>query len=294
MDMSFEKVVDQRIWGVTVQNSTARITVGDSTGGTFTGRVNPLKGSLMWDRGMFVLQNVAVAGGATGGSYTVTIETDALVGYTGLPIAQASGLGPNSATTVVMDNLHQSAAIAQPTHMYINQTAAGGGITLTCDVLAKQYRGFLGSPASGTAERVIQGTMLLGGAAGPFTDSRGMTEDETFTLGTSGDARGMHRMRLWDNANFWAVQGVSADGTHDVDIIASVGGATTTIASTGTGGALDVAGDSYSYRVALANNFYGQCPNPTEIIWTEVTAGGVSDARIVVLAKSGRGSMAKR
>lgn len=292
--MSFEKVVDQRIWGVTTQVKDTRITTGDSTGGTFTGRVNPLKGSLMWDRGMFVLQNVAVAGGATGGSYTVTIETDAVVGYTGLPIAQASGLGPNSATTVVMDNLHQAPAIPLPTHMYIYQVAAGGGITLTCDVLAKQYRGTLGTPGASTAERVLQGTMLLGGAAGPFTDSRGMTEDDTFTLGTSGDARGMHRMRLWDNALFWAVQGVSADGTHDVDIIASVGGATASIASTGTGGALDVAGDSYSYRVALSSNYYGQCPNPTEIIWTETTAGGVSDARIVMIAKGGRGSMAKR
>ncbi len=44
-----------------------------------------------------------------------------------------------------------------------------------------------------------------------------------------------------------------------------------------------------------ANQFYGQCPNPSAMIWTEETGGdGVSDMRIVAIAKSGRGSMAKR
>jgi len=290
--MSFEKVVNQRIWGVTTQNATNnRMLVGDSTGGTFTGRVNPLKGSLMWDRCMYVLQNVAVAGGATGGSYTVTVETDAVVGYTGLPIARVQDLGPNSPTTVVLDNLHQSAASPIPTHLHIIQDAAGGGLTLTMDVVAKQYRGFLGSPASATSERIIQGTMLVGSAAGPFTDSRGMTEDATFTLGTSGSALGMHRMRLWDNAMYWAVAGLSNTGGHDVDIIGEVGGNTVAIATTGTG---EVFGATDGHKEALANNFYGQSPNPTAIIWTEVSAGGVSDARIVCMAKSGRGSMGKR
>ena len=47
--------------------------------------------------------------------------------------------------------------------------------------------------------------------------------------------------------------------------------------------------------MALANAFYGQCPTPTAIIWTEETGtDGVSDPRVVVLAKSGRGSQAKR
>lgn len=289
--MNFGKVVDARIFGVTTQNSDIRMVSGDSSGGTFTGRVNPLKGSLMWDRGMFVLHNVAVAGGATGGSYTITIQTDAIVGYTGMPIARASGVGPNSATTIVMDNLHQSPSTPLPTHIFIDQTATGGGITLTCDVIAKQYRGVLGSPAVNTAERVIAGNMLRGTSTGSvFADDRGMTEDATFTLGTSGSNLGMHRMRLWDNVMYWAVAGNSIAGTHDVDIVTEVRGVSMSIATTGTGGALNVAGE----KLAIANNLYGQSPNPSQIIWTEVTAGGVSDARVVVLAKSGRGSMAKR
>jgi hypothetical protein len=292
--MGFEKVVSSEIWGVTTQNATNnRMLVGYSSGGTFTPLVNPLKGTLLWDRCMYVLNNVAVAGGATGGSYTVTIETDAIVGYTGLPIAQAANLGPNSATTVVMDNLHQSPASPLPTHMLITQDAAGGGLTLTCDVIAKQYRGTLGTPGANTSERIIQGTMLKGNSASDgfeVGDDAGISADVTFTLGTSGTNLGMHRMRLWDNAMYWAIAGVSIAGTHDVDIIAEVGGVTTSIASTGTGGALNVAGE----KLALASNFYGQSPNPTAIIWTETTAGGVSDARVVGIAKSGRGSLAKQ
>jgi hypothetical protein len=289
--MAFEKVVDARIWGVTTQNSDARITTGDSSGGTFTGRINPLRGSKLWDRAMYVLQNVAVAGGATGGSYTVTIETDAVVGYTGLPIARAT-LGPNTATTVVMDNLHQSPASPLPTHMFIDQTATGGGVTLTCDVIAKQYRGTLGTPGANTSERILEGTMLKGNSQGfEVGDDAGISVDVTFDIpGNSASNLGMNRMRHWDHALFWAVAGVSIAGTHDVDIIADVGGASVSIATTGTGGALNVAGE----KLALANSFYGQCPNPSGIIWTEATAGGVSDARVVMMAKSGRGSLAKR
>jgi hypothetical protein len=288
--MAFDKVVQSRIFGVTNQNSDTRMPVGDSSGGTFTGMVNPLKGTLLWDDCMYVLHGVSVAGGATGGSYTITVQTDAVSGYTGLPIASVAGLGRNSASTIVLSNSHQSPGSPLPTHIFVDQTAAGGGIWFQCHVIAKQYRGAFGSPISRTSERIIQGNLLRGtSTAGQFADDRGMTEDATFTLGTTGSAMGLNRLRLWDRAFYWAVAGVSIAGTHDVDIVSTVGGTTFSVASTGTGGALNVAGE----KLALASNFFGQSPNPTAIIWTETTAGGVSDARVVVLAKSGRGSMAK-
>lgn len=294
--MGFDKTVNARLWGVTTQASELRTVTGDSTGGTFTNRVNPLRGSLFWDRGMYVLQNVAIAGGATGGSFTVTIETDAVAGQTGLPIARASGLGPNSATTIIMDSLHQSPATPLPTHMFIDEVAGGGGITLTCDVIAKQYRGTLGTPGAGTSERILQGTVVRGVSATgtQFVSGTGFNASETVAMsGVSASDLGMGRMRLWDNAMFWAVAGVSVDGGYDIDMISSVGGNTVSVASTGTGGLLT--GVSRAIRVAIANNFYGQCPNPTAMIWTETSAGdGISDMRIVGIAKSGRGSMAKR
>lgn len=286
--MAFDKTYNVRIWGVTNQNADVRMTAGDSSGGTFTRQANPLRGTLCWDSCMFVLQGVSVAGGATGGSYTVTIETDAISGYTGLPIARAT-IGPLTARRVVMDNLHNSSGSPLPTHINIDQTATGGGIWLQAWAIAKQYRGTLGTPAGSNAERVITGTMLRGTNAGGFADSRGMTEDATFTLGTTGTALGMHRLRLWDRVFYWAQAGNSVAGTHDVDIVSTVGGATFSVASTGTGGLLDAANE----RVAIPSNFYGASPNPTAIIWTEVSAGGVSDARVIVMAKSGRGSMAK-
>ena len=291
--MAFTKVTETRLWGVTSQNSDTRITMGDSSAGTFTGRANPLRGTLIWDDCTYVLTGVAVAGGATGGSYTVTIETDAVVGYTGLPIARVSAIGPNSPAQIVLTNMHNSPGSPLPTHIFIDQTATGGALTFQCYSMAKQYRGTLGTPGLNTSERVIQGTMLRGASftGGPFTDSRGMTEDATFTLGTTGTDLGMRRMRLWDRAFFWAQAGNSVAGTHNVDIIATLGGATFSVAgtTTGTAGVLDAANE----RLPLASYLGGMSPNPTAIIWTEVTAGGISDARVIVLAKSGRGSLAK-
>jgi hypothetical protein len=289
--MGFDKTINARIWGVTNQNADVRLTAGDSSGGTFTRQANPLRGTLVWDRCLYVLTGVSVAGGATGGSYTITIETDAVTGYTGLPIARVAGIGPNTRGRVVLTNLHDSPASPLPTHLFIDQTATGGGIWLQCYALAKQYRGTLGTAGANSAERVIQGTMLRGAsyATGPFTDSRGMTEDATFTLGTTGSNIGLNRMRLWDTAFYWTQAGNSVAGTHDVDIVGTVNGLTFSIASTGTGGALDAANE----RLAIASNVGGLTPNPTHIIWTEVNAGGISDARVIALVKSGRGSYAK-
>ena len=289
--MGFDKTYNVRLWGVTNQNADVRLTAGDSSAGTFTRQVNPLRGTLVWDRCAYVLTGVSVAGGATGGSYTVTIETDAVSGYTGLPIARVTGIGPNTRGRVVLTNLHDSPSSPLPTHINIDQTATGGGIWFQCFALAKQYRGTLGTAGANTAERVIQGTMLRGASfvGGPFTDGRGMTEDATFTLGTSGSNIGLNRMRLWDTAFFWVQAGNSVAGTHDVDIVSTVNGLTFSVASTGTGGALDAANE----RLALASNVGGLTPNPTHIIWTETTAGGVSDARVIALVKSGRGSYAK-
>ena len=285
--MGFDKTVTGTLFSVIAQDSDVRLPIGTSASGTHTSKPNIMRGTLLWDRAMYVLRAVTVAGGATGGSYTVTVETDAVKGYTGLPIARAT-IGPNSPGTVVMDSLHQSASSPMPTHLFIDQTSSGA-TTMLCDVVAKQYRGTLGTPGS-VSERVLAGTMIQGTGDGPFTGDAGISVDVTFTLGTSGSNLGMHRMRLWDSALFWAVAGNTIAGTHDVDIIASVGGVTVNIATTGVAGSLNVAGE----KLALASNFYGQCPNPTQIIWTETTAGGVSDARVVMMAKSGRGSMAKR
>jgi len=286
--MGFDKTIDARMWSVTAQNADVRLPVGATVSDVFTAVKNPMRGTLMWDRCMYVLNSVTVAGGATGGSYSVTIETDAVSGHTGLPIARAT-LGPNSPTTVIMDSLHQSAASPMATHIFIDQTATGA-MTFVCDVVAKQYRGILGTPG-GTSERILVGNMIRGTSTGAvFGDDAGFNASATYTLGTSGTNLGMHRMRLWDSALFWAVAGVSVDGGYDIDIIGEMGGVSTSIATTGTGSALNAAGE----KVAIANNFYGLCPNPTQIIWTENSAGdGISDCRIVMMAKSGRGSLAK-
>lgn len=286
--MGFDKAREFRMWGVSNQNSTARFVTGDTATG-FTAFTNPLRGTLMWDDCCFILRGVSVVGGATGGSYTVTIQTDAVRGYTGLPIARST-IGPNTTGTVVMDNLHKGTASALPTHIFVNQTAAGGGIFFQCFALARQYRGVLGIQGAFTSERIIQGNLIRGtSTGGVFASDRGFVADATVTLGTSGSALGMHRLHLWDHAMYWVVAGNSVSGTHDVNIVGRIGGNTVITASTGVAGAVTAAGD----KVAIPSLIYGMSPNPTQIIWDTVSAGGVSDARVVVLAKTGRGSLMK-
>jgi len=291
--MSFDKTVEARLWGITTQVLDVKLPIGDSTGGTHTSFRNPLRGTLLWDNCMYVLKGVSVGGGATGGSFTVTVTTDAVRGYTSLPIARAT-LGPLSPTMVFLDNLHHSAASPLPTHIFIDQTVANAGSTqavrFQCYALAKQYRGTLGTPGLYNAERIIMGNLLVGSSATKkFSSDAGIAADVTFIVGTSVNDMGMKRVRLWDSALYWAVAGESVGGTHDVDIISTVNGTTFTVARTGVAGAITAAAD----KIALTNLYYGQSPNPTHIIWTQVTAGGVSDARVVVLAKTGRGSLAK-
>ena len=144
--INFGKVVDARVWGITTQIDDVRLPIGDYTGGTHTSKHNPLRGTLLWDRCLYVLTGVSVGGNATGGSFTVTVETDAISGYTALPIARAV-LGPISPWTVVMDSLHHAPCSPVPTHLNINATIASPGSTqsvrLQCHAIAKQYRGSL-------------------------------------------------------------------------------------------------------------------------------------------------------
>ena len=298
--MAFDKTVEARIWGVTAQNSTldSNMGVGDSASNAFTSIVNPLKGSLVWDRCMFTLAGVSITGEATGGSYTITLYTDlpsttasGLPNYTAMPIAFSGTLGPLSPASLVLDNVHNSPASPRPTSMRIAQTAGGGTLTFQMHTIARQYRGTLGTPGSKTSERILFGDLIRGISSSPdFSGDEGVSADTTFTMGTSGSDLGMNRMRLWDTAFFWSVAGQTIAGTHDASVIGKVGGKTFTIAETGAAGIISSAGE----KNALASNFYGQSPNPHQVIWTEVTAGGVSDFRVVMLAKSGRGSLAKR
>ncbi|HAM41095.1 MAG TPA: hypothetical protein DCP69_07090 [Candidatus Omnitrophica bacterium] len=282
--INFGKVKDVRVWGITTQIADCRLPVGDSTGGTFTAAVNPLGGTLFWDRCLYVLQGVSVGGGATGGSFTVTVETDALAGYTALPIARAV-LGPISPTRVVMTNVHNSASSPMPTHINIDATLGAPGSTQSvrfqCYAIAKQYRGVLGTQGSRTSERILQGSLVA------ITTS---SADTTFILGRTDTDLGMGRMRLWDNAMFWAIAGSTITGTWDVDIVGRVGGGTVSIATTGTTGLLATQGNKFP----CISQIGGQAINPTQVILTEVTAGTIEIADVVGIAKSGRGSQTQR
>jgi hypothetical protein len=274
---------------VTQQFSDVRMPIGDSESDTHTSFANPLRGTLFWDRCQYILSGVSVNGGATGGSFTVTIETDAIRGYTALPIARVR-LGPNSTGRIVMDSLHRSAGSPLPTHLEILDTITAGAtqaLSFQVHVLAKQYRGVLGSQGARTSERILQGS-LAGNQAATSTGGD-FTADTTLIVGISDTNIGMNRMRLWDNAMFWAIAGSTITGTWDVDVVGTCAGGTFTIATSGTTGNIAATGNKF----ALANATYGQAVNPTRVIVTEVTVGTINALEVVGLAKSGRGSLAK-
>lgn len=292
--MAFDKSVKARIAGVTNQNTTldALNALGDSTGNAFTAIVNPLRASRFWDTCAFVMTGISVAGMATGGSYTVTLYTNAIAGYTGLPVASLTGIGPNSPKSLVMTNSHQAKCAPLPTHFLVTQTAAGGGLWFQLHANAKQYRGTLSNSGSRSSERVLEGTMMNSEKV-LATNDNDINSSSTFTLsatGASGSYAGLDKMDIWDNAVYWVVAGETISGTHDVTMVGTIGGVTFPIATTGTGGALNVAGE----KLALASNVYGCSPKPTAILWTVASAGGTSSARVVVAAKSGRGSNVTR
>lgn len=288
--INFSKVVETAIFGVSQQINDVRLPMGFSTGGTHTSISNPLRGTLFWDQCTYVLAGVSVNGGATGGSYTITVETDALRGYTALPIARTR-LGPNSTGRIVMDNLHRSAGSPMPTHLNIDDTITAGAtqaVSFTVHAIAKQYRGVLGTQGAATSERILQGS--LAGNQSATSTGGDFTTDTTLVIGITDTNIGMGRMRLWDKAMFWAIAGSTVTGTWEVDIVGRVGGLTVTIATTGTTGNIAATGNKF----ALANAMYGQAINPTHVIVTEVGAGTINALEVIGIAKSGRGSLAKR
>lgn len=291
--MSFSKVVDTAIFTASLLNSSQRMplsgTYSGATLSTVTALANPLRGTLLWDECIYTITGVTVAGGATGGSYTITLETDAVMGYTALPIASVI-LGPNhvNGAAIIMDNNHHCPGSPLPTHVQMTQGSTGL-CSFTINAVAKQYRGTLGTAGNRTSERVLQGSLLgnPGPGAGTITT---ITTDTTFVLGRTDTDIGMGKMRLWDNAFFWAVGNSATTGTWDVDIVGRVGGATTTLARTGTAGTITALWD----KKPLINQFYGCMVNPTHVIVTEVSAGTIAGLEVVGIAKGGRGTQAKR
>jgi hypothetical protein len=295
--MAYDKTLDTWLFEAVLVNSTVRKELGPKLSGAdlatvTTARANPMRGTLLWDEAMYIITGMTVAGGATGGSYTITLQTDAILGYTALPIASAT-IGPNHKLTgaIVMDNVHQSPGSPLPTHVQITQGSTGL-CHFTINAIAKQYRGVLGGNTNKTSERIMVGR--LHGDATPATPSS-ETVDTNYPLGNT-NTLGLHKLRLWDKAFFWAIGTSAVTGTWDVDIVsyvhAGLAGSTVTVATTSktTAGAISALWD----KKPLINLFYGSMTPPASVLITEVSAGTNKGLVVVGMAKTGRGTAAKR
>jgi hypothetical protein len=282
--MAYEKVVEARIWDINgVSDSTRQTSAGAiSQVPALTAAAHPMRGAKFWDRAVFVVNGVSLGGDT--GTYTIQLE-GTVNGVTGLPISSLQ-VDADTAPTAVMDNLHDAPGTIIPDAITITEDLdAGTGLFCEVHVAAKQYRGSLrNSPnGAGTKQRSIEGFMFQ---SGRDLASDNLNGDVTMTLGTSGNAMGLDRMRLWDNAQYWVVNGETTASTYTTEIVGEIGGATHTIVSVA---GLNAAGE----KLALAGNMHGASPNPTQIIFTETGASdGLSDVRVIVAAKSGRGTLA--
>jgi hypothetical protein len=299
--MAYEKVKHERLFGYTGQGTLDAIQpVGDSSGGTFTQRANPMSGTDFWDSCMYVVHGVSVAGGATAGSFAITV-VGTVDGVTGLPIAEVSGLGTNSSTSLTVVNLHNSPSSILPAGVIVQDRAAAAAGTVSFQLwcLAKQYRG---SGRKWTKDRTVSGTLFR---SNTHLTTPIVNGDDTIDLsvtGASGNFQGLDAIRLWDNALYWfthtGIYGVTGSSSiYRGDIVGAIGnttGGNTITIATATGlGQLSDAPGVIGEKLAMAQEHFGISPRPDSIILTETTAGtGLSGVRVLVAAKTGRGTLA--
>ncbi len=283
--MAFEKVVSGLLWTLTAENDSLNYDqAGLVTGGTgvIATHDHIMSNHKFWDHCVYTTDSMAVSGGATGGSYTITI-VGTVAGFTGLPIARLSDIGPNSPDSEVIPNLHNSTGSIIPTGLSVVQGNTGA-ITVSVFVDAKTNRGVLSGGATG-GDRVLEGVLRTEDA---------LQVDATRTTSVPGgttfsNTGGMHKMRFWDQAMYW-VKTFITDGTWEVDIVGKTHeGTTITMARTGTGGTIAATEDHCMIPIPSLN-FAGQSFPPVETIWTEVGAstGGIS-ASVIFSAKTSRG-----
>ena len=287
--MGYDKTKHGLLFDIQVQNANYQQDfTGSTIAGTSTTTPNIMSGHRFWDHATYVLDALTVAGGATGGSYSVRV-LGTINGIANVPIAGITGLGPeNMDSSLALYSLHGGASSPTPTGLSIVQEAAGGAIGFSLFCHAKATRG-----AFGDQQRVVE-EELCG-----FT----YTADETITLNaatgsTQGRFGGLQRMDIWEDVIYavsWgSAAGNSSSGTWAVDIIGELNGTTVSIASTGnptgvsTGSVGHMDADSEdSVRVLNSRPGSGSI-RPTGVIVTEVTAG-TGRFGVHVIAKGHRG-----
>lgn len=265
-----------------------------STGGDSTGRnvANPFRGTLYWDSMNFYLTGASQTAGT---SFVIQVETDAIKGHTGLVIAGISTSTGGTSGFLRIPNLHKTPGSPIPTHLNVIRTVGTSG-TITFELWAqgKATRGNLSTSggAGRGGDRVLQGNMF-DSAINLSADA--LTADATFTLtagGASANFQGLDKMSLWEHTNFWLVGGATTTGSWQAAIVGTINGVTYVIAET-TAKKLNGTSDAASYPnpvVPLEHYYSGVCPRPTSVIITEVDTGGISNCRVVMVAKSHKGT----
>jgi len=282
--MSYEKVSVQNIYTFADQDSDIRMPVGGASASQ-TATHSRFVGDKLWNNCVYTLNNFGIGGGATGGSYSLTVE--GLIDGVTVGIARVTGLGPNSVTTQILDNLFQSPGGPTPIGVSLVQVSAGGTFNGVVSAIGKTYRGVLPSGPRDSF-RVAEGVLMTyAGLAADITTDLIANPAAGGTFGSNG---ALNRLYLWDAAYYCIEIGLGLTGTWDIDIIGEINGATVTLARTGTGGSISATEDGTN--LPLANQFYGCCVRPTQIIVTEETDGGISFS-VHAMAKANRGQRHK-
>jgi hypothetical protein len=280
--VSYEKVTIQNIASVADIDADVTLQVGGVSGTGGTSGSNQFVGDRLWNNVAYTLNNF----GITGGTWTVTVNGQINGMSNSAPVARVTGLGGDSAPTVVLDNLCQAPCSPTPFSVTFDETAAGTTLTGVVSAIGKTNRGVIPSGPSNNF-RVIEGEVFA---------LNTITATTTFDISAnpaSGSTvsrfRGLDRLSLWDCAMFWVeTQEIESGDAWDVAIVGDVNGSSTVLATTGAAGVIAAANTVYP----LASNFYGSMPRPNQIIVTGTTATGIT-AQIYGIAKASRGARYK-
>lgn len=262
---------------------------GTSVGNEATTLPNPAAGPKLWDNFFGVLGVSASAG-----SYTVTLW-GSVNGMT-YQIADAFTGRDNVASPATVGNVPfinrtATACIPTPTHIFIDETAAGN-LSGEARFVGKTYRGFYPGRAS-SGDRVVEGRLLgstaYQGGTNPTFFNIALSDNPAAASGGAAGARtaGTGKVRVWDSLCAYANVTGQSGASQQLFLIGTVGGW-----ASGTNGTTVEIGKTPVFSGVTKVAFQmtgGAAINPTHVIYKAVGVSASATFQIDFIGKAGRG-----
>ena len=287
-----DKISDARLYSVTVAADDSVVIIplsGASVGNTWSSSANLAAGPKMWDN-FFGFIGVT----ASGGSYQVTLWgnvngmsyqlADAFIGRDNVA-------SPATVSNIPFVNRTNTPYIPAPTHIFIDETAAGN-LSGEVRFIGKAYRGFYPGRAN-SGDRAVEGRLLgstaYQGGTNPTFFNIALADNPAAASGGAAGARtaGTGKVRVWDKFCAYANVSGQSGASQQLFLIGTVGG----LASSTSGTTIEIARTPvFSGVTKVAFQMTGGAAiNPTHVIYKAVGVSANATFQIDFMAKAGRG-----